>query len=711
MAEINLDYTAFSFDQIKDALKQVLKNDGVITDQNFEGSNTATLLNILAYTTALMNGNISFMANEQFIQTASLRKNIMKHAKALKYRVNRRISAKADIQFTFTLNDGQSLYIPEFTAITPSEGDGTTFLTLEPISATNNSGSTQTYYRYSTIKEGTLITYEKEPALRFTYNNEDFYTIPIVNIEDSGIYIHSTKPNGDVVNFKEYKPGEIYTDGNVFLAFSDFDTGYVQIGKDVSLKYNIDLSLNDVITMSIIQSKGASGNGYTKFGALNISNINVDVVIDPASPYSGSYGGYEEESIESIKKYAPLYHSSGERAVSKDDWSSVISRHALAEAAVAWGGEEFSEDINTQDLQYVDFEIALMKKLGNVYFSCYPSTNYDPANPESNYLTNEDIATILNYAKSYTILGLKRNYVQPVYFYFDIFADVYVKADPKYSISNVDYEINQATQNYLDTVNSALYGRTFKYPELVNILYEVPGVSSVDIKWDTDTPQNTTGTKVYSKLSFDFNKSIFHAADSWKDFVFLNLPVQLNNKAIDIPKGTTATDWGKLAINAPTGSTYSIYFEAYTSNTVSTDPRNYPQYFNNTNYIYDTYAGTIGAWKTFIKKIVYKFPSTHPTYPNGTAVIGEFNGRANQIVFYNKFKTKVYWGSSNADLYTVDLFNDSTIESDVRTIQITNKIDTSVSPNINYFDLTYLKAVKENIFLPGNTNLSITKLK
>lgn len=719
MAEISLDYTAFTFDEIKSGLKDILKNDGVITDHNFEGSNTSTLLNILAYVNALMNNNIAFMANEQFIQTASLRKNIIKHAKSLKYRVNRRISSKAEVIFTFTLENGERLVIPKYTQINPAESDGTTFITTEEISATNNTGTTATYSRRITIKEGTLISYIQEPLLKFTYNNEDAYTIPVINIEDSGIIVTSRKPNGVIVNFEEYKPGTFYNHGNTFLAFTDPDTGYVQINKDISLDYTMNLALNDVVTIDIIQSKGQEGNGYSIFSSINIDEINIDIVIDPASPYTSSYGGYEEESSESIKKYASLYHSSGERAINKNDWISIIARHPLVETAQAWGGEEFSEDLNLTG--YTDFEIQDMKKLGNVYFSGYPSTTIVPSEIEPLYFNSDDISTLLAYSKSYAILGLKRNFVQPVYFYFDTYINTYIQVDPKYTVSNIEYKINEVTKTYFTNTSTDYYNRIFKSPELINKLYDIEGVSSIDLKWDTTTEGNTTGHAVYSKVRMELNRNMFHSADVWKNYTILDLPTQIIGKPLDIPYD----EWGGLEINAideaiPSASMYNIEFESY-SGVLDGDPRHSPVYF--TVYL-NPHAGQvdpfdianisspayISDWKNFVKKVIYVFPSNHAQYPNGRMIIGEYNGRFNQIVFYNKLLSKVYWGSNVAEINTVDIFNSSVVNGetiyDKKFIEFTNK----TAGTVNYLDLSYIKAVKENIFLPGNINISSTKL-
>jgi uncharacterized phage protein gp47/JayE len=154
-----------TFDEIKDSLKTSLRDDGIITDFDYEGSNIDTLLNVMAYVTTLINHNINYMSNEAFLSTARNRKNILKHAQALNYKVERKVSANIKGTLSFYLGGKRQITIPKNTAF--STPDGTTFLTTEDYTFTNSTDVTSLYKKIIVLKEGSIINSAIDSSFSF----------------------------------------------------------------------------------------------------------------------------------------------------------------------------------------------------------------------------------------------------------------------------------------------------------------------------------------------------------------------------------------------------------------------------------------------------------------------------------------------------------------------------------------------------------------
>ena len=221
-----VNYTNFSFDEIKESLKEVLRNDGVITDFEYEGSNTDTLLNVLAYVGTLVNHNINYMSNEAFLSTATNRKNVIKHAQALNYKVDRKHSAVFDGNLKFTLGPKRKLIIPSYSAFTAS--DGTQFITTKPLEFTNTTTFSQDFFENVSLKEGKFISYIIDSELTFSYDQYQHNTIILKykDIEQSSINMQVASGTTAARTFTESEElmNDILLKRNVFVTEYDPDT-------------------------------------------------------------------------------------------------------------------------------------------------------------------------------------------------------------------------------------------------------------------------------------------------------------------------------------------------------------------------------------------------------------------------------------------------------------------------------------------------------
>ena len=95
-----LNFTSLDFDQIKDTLKQYLQSNSNFTDYDFEGSNLSTILDVLAYNTYITSYNANMISNEVFIDSATLRENVVALARNIGYVPRSKKASTATINFT-----------------------------------------------------------------------------------------------------------------------------------------------------------------------------------------------------------------------------------------------------------------------------------------------------------------------------------------------------------------------------------------------------------------------------------------------------------------------------------------------------------------------------------------------------------------------------------------------------------------------------------
>ena len=74
-------FTNLNFEDIKTSIKDYLRQNSNFTDFDFEGSNLSVLINTLAYNTYITAYNTNMVANESFIDSATLRENVVSLAR------------------------------------------------------------------------------------------------------------------------------------------------------------------------------------------------------------------------------------------------------------------------------------------------------------------------------------------------------------------------------------------------------------------------------------------------------------------------------------------------------------------------------------------------------------------------------------------------------------------------------------------------------
>ena len=94
-----VNFTNLDFEGVKSALTEYLKSNSNFTDYDFEGSNLSSIIDLLAYNTYITSYNANMVANEVFIDTATLRENVVALARNIGYTPRSRKAATSSISF------------------------------------------------------------------------------------------------------------------------------------------------------------------------------------------------------------------------------------------------------------------------------------------------------------------------------------------------------------------------------------------------------------------------------------------------------------------------------------------------------------------------------------------------------------------------------------------------------------------------------------
>ena len=454
MALIN--FANLDFDQIKTTLENYLKDNSTFTDYDFEGSNLSTILDVLAYNTYITSYNANMVANEVFIDSATLRENVVSLARNIGYTPKSRKAAQTTVTFFVNTSD----IIPKPATLTLKAG---------PV-ATSSGAFGNTSYVFSikdditvpvvdneanfdliTLYEGSLIeesyTYNsRNPNQRFLINNIGCDS-ELINVT-VGINDYTEKQKYAFQNslFSIDKNSRVF-----FLQEIEDERYEVIFGDGV---FGKKLSEGNVIDISYIKTNGDSANGISQFsftGKITYIRNSTEYVVESGismlTTDIGASGGETIESVSSIKKYAPRIYSSQNRAVSANDYETLIPARIYeeTESISVFGGEEL-----------------VPPQYGKVFISIKPRTG--------EFLPNLIKENIKRDLKKYAVAGIVPEILDLKYLYLEVSSNVYYNTNLAPSASNVSSIIQNNVTKYAESSELNKYGARFKYSKFLNII-------------------------------------------------------------------------------------------------------------------------------------------------------------------------------------------------------------------------------------------------
>jgi hypothetical protein len=341
MATTNLNVTELDFADIKNNLKNFLKQQSEFNDYDFDGSGLNVLLDILAYNTHYNALNAHYSLNESFLDSAQIRGNVVTRAKLLGYTPRSVLSPRATVNIAVTASDSFSgtldttLTLPRGTKLTTQiTGDEFQYVVLETQTATLV-GRTYTFNNV-VIAEGDAreLKYRVDNDIenqKFQLSDYDADTSTLrvrvqQNEESSGSDLYTKfetlrgVDSASKVYYLQENPSGYYE-----IYFGDGVTGFKP-------------SNNNIVTIEYVTTKGVESNGANGFSLVDSLLAGATQTVTLVSAASG---GAEAETMESIRFNAPLTFIAQNRAVTSDDYASIIKKEfSNIDSISTWGGED-----------------------------------------------------------------------------------------------------------------------------------------------------------------------------------------------------------------------------------------------------------------------------------------------------------------------------------------------------------------------------------
>ena len=337
MASNKLQVSDFDFDDIKANLKSFLQDQSEFQDYDFEGSGFAVLLDLLAYNTHYLGFNANMLANEMYLDSADIRKNIVSLAKMLGYTPTspKSPTATVDILMNNIPTTVATITMAKGTAFTTSvDGETYQFVTNAIHTLTPTNG----VYKFSSIPlyEGTLVTF------KYTADSTDVdqrFVIPSVSADTSTLKVSVQNSASDTTT-STYTLATGITSINAtskvyFLQEMEDGKFEVYFGDDV---LGNKLDDGNIVILEYIVSNKDEANGASSFTLSGSIGGYSDVTL---TTVSSAQGGAEAQTKESIRYNAPLQYSAQDRAVTTGDYETIVqSLYPNAQSVSAWGGED-----------------------------------------------------------------------------------------------------------------------------------------------------------------------------------------------------------------------------------------------------------------------------------------------------------------------------------------------------------------------------------
>jgi len=377
-ANKKINITELDFDAIKANLKEFLKGQTEFQDYDFEGSGLSVILDILAYNTHYNAMYDNLAVNEMFLDSARKRNSVVSLAKTLGYTPRSAKCAYADVNITVTTPTlGPSVItIPAFSEfVTTIDGQTYTFRNREAISATGPS----TVYNMNNIRltEGEFLSY------KFTVNGNTRYIIPNENVDTDTIRVR-VQENSQSSDFNTFVKASslVEVDGSSRVYWlKEIDDGLYELifGDGVN---GVALANGNVITVDYQVSSLDAPNGARvfKYNGVQVAGQAVTTVfiVNPAS------GGDTAEDIESIKFNAPRSYAAQNRAVTTEDYKTIIyNQFPEAKSVTVWGGEDNNPPV------YGKTFICIRPK------SATKLTNQQKSDVVNTILTNKNVVSVI----------------------------------------------------------------------------------------------------------------------------------------------------------------------------------------------------------------------------------------------------------------------------------------------------------------------------
>jgi hypothetical protein len=462
-----ISVSELDFDAIKSNLKQYLAGNDQFTDYDFEGSAFSVLLDVLAYNTHYNGIYTNLAVNEMFLDSASKRSSVVSLAKTLGYIPTSAVCAKAYVNATITA----PTYNPDVVTLpagqpflTSIDGVSYTFYNVSDVSTISAGG----YYTFSNVEliEGTPLQYS------YLVTGSQRYIIPNANVDMSTLKVKLRENETDDL-YTVFTPAESLTtlDSTTKAYFiKEIDEGLYEIyfGDGVVGYKPKD---GNYLTFEYYVSSLESPNGSNQFSYSGAAILGSGLTV---VTQTSALGGSSPESINSIKFNAPRMFAAQNRAVTTEDYKTIVYKnYPQAQSVVVWGGEDNDPPI-----------------YGKTFICVKPTDSLKLTQSQKDYITNNIIAPR-------SIVSITPEFVDPDYFNVQISVTAYYNAKVSDKTpAQLETIIRNAIYDY-DSTELQQFNGILRYSQLVRLIDEA----------DTAIVNNTTRVQIRREFIPRYNLS------------------------------------------------------------------------------------------------------------------------------------------------------------------------------------------------------------
>ena len=454
----NLDY-----DQIKTSIKDYIRANSDFTDFDYEGSNFSVLIDTLAYNTYITAFNSNMVVNESFLDSASVRENVVSLARNIGYVPKSKTAAQAAIRIPVTISSSSTtLTLKAGLVCVGTSNDSQYVFSIPENITTTVSGGIAHFGSASnplTVYQGTYLT------KTFTVNGsiDQRFVLENSSIDTSTIKVY-VKGAADTGLGKEYNKVDnilnINATSETYLIQEITDERYELLFGDGI--FGKKLENNAVITVSYIVTEGTTGNGPSSFAWAGTVTSDVNQVLLPTTTpiittINKASNGGDIESIDSVKYFAPRLYSSQYRAVTARDYEAIVQQiYPNTETVSVVGGEE---------LDPPEFGTVLL--------------TIKPKNGE--FVSDFDKQQILQDLKQYSLAGINQKILDLKLLYVELESSVYYDQSKITTIDALKTDIIEGLTTYGSSRDINKFGGRFKYSKVLNVIDNIDNAITSNI--------------------------------------------------------------------------------------------------------------------------------------------------------------------------------------------------------------------------------------
>tara|TARA_B100001093_G_scaffold453499_1_gene462209 strand:- start:2643 stop:4763 length:2121 start_codon:yes stop_codon:yes gene_type:complete len=484
-------FTNLNFEDIKTSIKDYLRQNSNFSDMDFEGSNLSVIVNLLAYNSYTSAYNTNAVVNETFIDSATLRENVVSLARNIGYVPRSRRAARMRIDY-------------DITGITST----TETITFQP-GLIGNGALSNVNFLFSLPEKVSGPAFEGRAAGNFEvfqgqYLESKFvvndslpnqrYILPNNGVDTSTIRIN-VKENNASTTVTEYKLVDniigVTSTSNIYLIQETTDEKYeVLFGDGI---FGQKLNNGNVIEISYIKTEGKEGNGVSRLQfsgtVTNENGATESALTSSINPHAPSQNGDDIEDIRSVRYYAPRLYSSQHRAVTANDYEAIVpSVYPNIESISAFGGEELTPP-----------------KYGRVYIAAKPKNG--------SFLSEFTKKQILSSLKNYSVAGIVPEIIDLKFLYVELDSYVYYNSNFVGDTQNLKSDVINAMSLFASGTELNKFGGRFKYSKVLSLIDRVSDSITSNITTIRIRRNLVAQLNVFSQYEICFDNT-FHRNES-----------------------------------------------------------------------------------------------------------------------------------------------------------------------------------------------------